>query len=63
MTSFVLQMLDPLSSAENSVSGSCQSLDRSADRYRLVGTYVLKSKYQLYFYKRLFSISNFLGEN
>ncbi|KFW05100.1 Mitogen-activated protein kinase kinase kinase 3, partial [Fulmarus glacialis] len=25
-------MLDPLSSAENSVSGSCQSLDRSADR-------------------------------
>uniref|UniRef100_A0A452HBA1 Uncharacterized protein n=1 Tax=Gopherus agassizii TaxID=38772 RepID=A0A452HBA1_9SAUR len=27
-------MLDPLSSAENSISGSCQSLDRSADRYR-----------------------------
>lgn len=32
-----LQMLDPLSSAENSLSGSCQSLDRSADRYGGVG--------------------------
>lgn len=31
-----LQMLDPLSSAENSLSGSCQSLDRSADRYGTV---------------------------
>ncbi|KFP45830.1 Mitogen-activated protein kinase kinase kinase 3, partial [Chlamydotis macqueenii] len=30
-------MLDPLSSAENSVSGSCQSLDRSADRYKCTG--------------------------
>lgn len=32
-----LQMLDPLDSAENSLSGSCQSLDRSADRYGLWG--------------------------
>ena len=31
------QMLDPLSSAENSLSGSCQSLDRSADRYEGMG--------------------------
>ncbi|KFO88327.1 Mitogen-activated protein kinase kinase kinase 3, partial [Buceros rhinoceros silvestris] len=33
-------MLDPLSSAENSVSGSCQSLDRSADRYKCTSWYV-----------------------
>lgn len=33
-----LQMLDPLSSAENSLSGSCQSLDRSADRYGIVAS-------------------------
>ncbi|KFW73858.1 Mitogen-activated protein kinase kinase kinase 3, partial [Phalacrocorax carbo] len=34
-------MLDPLSSAENSVSGSCQSLDRSADRKTLSLEHVL----------------------
>lgn len=27
-----LQVLDPWSSAENSVSGSCQSLDSNSDR-------------------------------
>ncbi|KFQ94589.1 Mitogen-activated protein kinase kinase kinase 3, partial [Nipponia nippon] len=32
-------MLDPLSSAENSVSGSCQSLDRSADSHSLPPVY------------------------
>lgn len=31
-TSCPLQVLDPLSSVENSVSGSCQSLDSSSDR-------------------------------
>ncbi|KFQ59037.1 Mitogen-activated protein kinase kinase kinase 3, partial [Pelecanus crispus] len=34
-------MLDPLSSAENSVSGSCQSLDRSGDRKTLSLEHVL----------------------
>ncbi|KFZ58924.1 Mitogen-activated protein kinase kinase kinase 3, partial [Antrostomus carolinensis] len=37
-------MLDPLSSAENSVSGSCQSLDRSADRASLLSLHLLPDR-------------------
>ncbi|KFQ89041.1 Mitogen-activated protein kinase kinase kinase 3, partial [Phoenicopterus ruber ruber] len=43
-------MLDPLSSAENSVSGSCQSLDRSADRR--TGDMLIES-YEVIYYSPL----------